>query len=497
MLVVLYGCAFIAGYNENLVNMSLVAIMNDFSIDAITANWLVTGYMIVATIVVTCMAFLYRRFKLRHLFFFAAGVSLIGSFMGFFASSFLMLLVARLIQAIGTGVFIPLMMNTILVVAPKAKMSSYLSIGSCMITFGPAFAPVLCGALTTTFGWHSIFIVPFVVLLGFTVAGALKLQNLENSAAHLDGLSLVLISVAIFSLSYGLAELTVNLPIACGALVVMVASTAAFVVRQNHSSDPLLDMRPLKNKNFSPTLVLTMIAMMSTFSLSVLLPVYLEASCGLTAFAAGMLMLVPILVNAATSLLGGKIMDKSGEWPLIPFGFLVLTAGFVALVFMAPTLNLALVFAALIVLYGAVGLVMSPSQSAGLKRLPVGQNPHGVSLSSTGIQIAACIGPALYTGIMSGVQEASIAEGMTSGNALATGLSVAMMVACAVAALGLVISTIYARKVPKFSYTPVRSSEGCIAEENAAKKRTAEAHVAGQRAVEGYFNENRIAEQHS
>lgn len=57
LLAVLYGSAFLAGFNENLVNMALLSIMGEYGVDSITAQWLVTGYMIVATIVVTCMAF--------------------------------------------------------------------------------------------------------------------------------------------------------------------------------------------------------------------------------------------------------------------------------------------------------------------------------------------------------------------------------------------------------------------------------------------------------
>ena len=49
LLSVLYGSAFIAGFNENLVNMALVSIMAEYGVDSVTAQWLVTGYMIVAT----------------------------------------------------------------------------------------------------------------------------------------------------------------------------------------------------------------------------------------------------------------------------------------------------------------------------------------------------------------------------------------------------------------------------------------------------------------
>ena len=79
LLAVFYGCGFLAGFNENLVNMALVAIMGDFSIDAVAAQWLVTGYMIAVTVVVTCMAYLYRRLSMRTLFFAAAALSIAGS----------------------------------------------------------------------------------------------------------------------------------------------------------------------------------------------------------------------------------------------------------------------------------------------------------------------------------------------------------------------------------------------------------------------------------
>ena len=82
LLSVLYGSAFIAGFNENLVNMALVSIMAEYGVDSVTAQWLVTGYMIVATVVVTCMAFLYRRLPVSTLCLGSAGLSIFCSAMG-------------------------------------------------------------------------------------------------------------------------------------------------------------------------------------------------------------------------------------------------------------------------------------------------------------------------------------------------------------------------------------------------------------------------------
>lgn len=127
LLAVFYGCGFLAGFNENLVNMALVAIMGDFSIDAVAAQWLVTGYMIAVTVVVTCMAYLYRRLSMRTLFFAAAALSI---------AALRRLSGAELPAASGgaartggrTGVFIPLMMNVIVDRVPHGRLGTYLAI---------------------------------------------------------------------------------------------------------------------------------------------------------------------------------------------------------------------------------------------------------------------------------------------------------------------------------------------------------------------------------
>ena len=445
LLSVLYGSAFLAGFNENLVNMALMSIMGDFGVDSVTAQWLVTGYMIVATVVVTCMAFLYRRFKLRTLFFAAAALSIAGSAAGLFAGSFAVLLVARLVQAVGTGIFIPLMMNTILVVTPKNRLGSFMSIGGCMITFGPAFAPVVCGALVTAFGWHSISVVPVAAMAVLAVMGFFFVKNLETSEAHLDVVSVALSAVVLTALSFGLSQLTISPLVAAAALLATVALAAAFVVRQLRCDHPLIDLAPIKNRLFWPALLLATVAMMSTFSMSVLLPLYFEGAAGMTALSAGLVMLVPVLANAGATLVGGRIMDRRGEWPLLPLGFAGIAVGFFALAVVSPTLSVPVVFAAALLMYAAVGFIFSPSQTAGLRVLPPDQNPFGVALMTTFVQIAGCVGPSLYTGIMSSGQGSALARGSSSASAAADGFALAMLVAAVIAALGFVLSFAYAR----------------------------------------------------
>ncbi|MDO5043202.1 MAG: MFS transporter [Slackia sp.] len=456
LLCVLYGGAFLAGFNENLVNMALMSIMAEYAVDSITAQWLVTGYMIVATVVVTCMAFFYRRFKLRTLFFSAAALSFAGSIMGLFAPSFAFLLIARLVQAVGTGIFIPLMMNTILAVTPKNKLGTYMSIGSCMITFGPAFAPVVCGGIVTAFGWHNVFVVPAAAMAILAALGFFFVKNLEVGRAHLDLPSVALSSVALFALSFGLAELAHNTIAALASLAVAAIVTAVFIIRQLRCAHPLIDLSPAKSIRFWPTLLLATVAMMSTFSMSVLLPLYFEGALGTTAFFAGVVMLAPVLANTFITLLGGRIMDKHGEWPLLPIGFAITTAGFIVVAASAPQLSLPAMLVGSLITFSGVGLIFSPSQTAGLRTLSPEEHPFGVALSTTFVQIAACIGPSLYTGIMSSVQTGSLETGVSSQLACAQGFGAAMSVAAIVAGIGFLTAFAYALAAKK------RTNAACV-----------------------------------
>lgn len=449
LLVVLYGSAFLAGFNENLMNMALMSIMGEFGIDSVLAQWTVTGYMIVATIVVMSMAFLYRRIKLRILYFAASAFTLAGSLIGLLAFDFNMLMLGRVIQAVGSGIFIPLMMNTVLAVTPKNRIGTYLSIGGCMITFGPALAPVVCGGLVTALGWHAIFAVPAIAIVVLVAVAVPSVRNLQNYEAHLDVSSVILSSLFLCGLCLGLVQLTIDTFVATGALAVALLSAIAFAIRQSHCKNPLIDLTPMKSRAFWPSIVLTTIAMMGSFSCSVLLPLYLEGAIGLTAFVSGLIILVPVLGNAGTSLLGGRIMDKCGEWPLLPLGYAVVAVGFVVMAIFSQSMFLPMMFVGAFLVMSGTGLIFSPSQSAGFKTLTPEQNPFGVALSTTFVQIAACVAPSLYTGILSSSQAQALADGASAQVAMATGYAMPMVVATVIAVAGCVIAVVYSRAAVK------------------------------------------------
>lgn len=446
LLAVFYGCGFLAGFNENLVNMALVAIMGDFSIDAVAAQWLVTGYMIAVTVVVTCMAYLYRRLSMRTLFFAAAALSVAGSAGGFLAPNFLLLLVARLVQAVGTGVFIPLMMNVIVDRVPHGRLGTYLAIGSAMITIGPATAPIVTGFMVSDLGWRSVFLVPLAAAVALTVAGIFVVRGgREPERARFDLPSALLTAAGVTLLCVGLSEVTLRPAVGAAALVGAVLALGWFAWRQEHLARPLVSMEPLHHGTFWPAALLVMVTMMTYFSLSVMAPLYFEEAAGLAASMAGVLMVAPVLANAAASVLSGRALDRWGEWPLLPAGLAIAVTGLAATIAGALTGSLAVATTGIFFGYLGTGMVLSPAQTAGLRRLPDELDSHGVTLMSMAVQLSACLGPAAYVGIMSSATASAAAAGVPAAQASAEGFATAMAAALVVAAAGLAIAFFYAR----------------------------------------------------
>ena len=159
---------------------------------------------------------------------------------------------------------------------------------------------------------------------------------------------------------------------------------------------------------------------------------------------AGVLMVAPVLANATASVLSGRALDRWGEWPLLPTGLAIAVAG-LGITIAGALAGSVVATAGIFFGYLGTGMVLSPAQTAGLRRLPDELDSHGVTLMSMAVQLSACLGPAAYIGIMSSATAAASAAGAPAAQASAEGFAGAMIAALVVAAAGLVTAVFYAR----------------------------------------------------
>lgn len=393
--------AFLATFNETFLNVSFDAVMNDFGISVGSVQWLATAYMLGAAVMVPVSAFLYRNIKTKLLYLFTVGLLILGSIIGALALNFPMLLIGRILQSLGTGMLIPIGMNITLEVAPKQKLGTYMGIMGAMTTLGPSSSVIIAGVLLSFFHWKMLLWFFGALSLICFFCGAVLLPNVAKlTYPKLDVISVLWISLALIGILYGISTIfEANLLLAIGTLLLGILFFLLFLNRQQKISDPLIRLEPLKIRPFAVGVIINMISLMVIFAMNIVMPLFLQGDMGISAFGASMILFPAILLSCAVSPAAGRIYDKRGGRTLLPLGFLLIAGGTLGL---SATLSLSLPVL-MAVLYIPVicgsALIIGPVQSFTLSHLTPEQNPHGVTVMSTGFQIAGCIGSSLFTGI--------------------------------------------------------------------------------------------------
>lgn len=207
MLSLIIG-AFFAVLNETLLNIALTTLMHEFHITLPTVQWMATGFMLVMGIVIPVSALMLQWFTTRQLFLGVMVTFTIGTIICAIAPSFPVLLVGRLIQAVGTGLLMPIIFNVFLLLYPPEKRGKVMGIVGLTFTFAPAIGPTLSGVIVEYLGWRYLFIIviPFAI---FSIVFAFKyLTNVsEVTKPKIDFLSLLFQRLGLEQLFTGLVLL--------------------------------------------------------------------------------------------------------------------------------------------------------------------------------------------------------------------------------------------------------------------------------------------------
>ncbi len=424
ILFVAAFAAFLATFNETFLNVGFAPIMESLSVDVSTVQWLATAYMLGAAVMVPVSAFAYRSFPTRPLFCSTAALLVIGSIIGGIANNFAILLIGRIVQALGTGMLIPIGMNITLEVAPREKLGTYMGIMGAMTTLGPSSSVILAGVILAVADWHMLLWAFAGLSLLCLLSGAFILRDIAHlTRPRLDALSVALIGVALVGILYGISTVFGgSIAIALIAMVVGIVALIVFVNRQNKLAEPLIDLRPLRIPVFAVGVVVNMLSLITIFAMNIIVPTFMQSVLGTPPLVASLTLFPAILCSCVASPLAGRVYDKHGASILLPVGFAciavfsVLTAVFIAT---ASPVLLAVIY--IPVICGSA-LIIGPVQSFALSRLTPEMNPHGVTVMSTGFQIAGCFGSSVFTGVYAAVGAGALAAGIPSTQAAANGM---------------------------------------------------------------------------
>lgn len=409
MLSLIIG-AFFAILNETLLNIALTTLMDQFDITLPTVQWMATGFMLVMGIVIPVSALLIQWFTTRQLFLGTMIIFTLGTAIAASAPTFGILLTGRLIQAVGTGMLMPIMFNVFLLMYPPHKRGRIMGIVGLVIMFAPAIGPTLSGIIVEYLGWRFLFITVIPFSLFSIVFAYFFLVNVsEVTRPKIDILSILFSTVGFGATIYGFSSVGESeagflSPVVLVSLLLGISGIFLFAYRQLHLDEPIMDFRVFKYPMYRHAVIMFVIIIMAMFASEIILPIYMQGPLALSAATAGILLLPGSLLNGALSPFMGQLFDKVGPRPMMIPATLVLSGTMFMMSRLDTDSSVWMIVIGFLLLMVSVSAIMMPAQTNGLNQLPKRLYPHGTAVISTLQPIAGAIGVSVFISILNARQ---------------------------------------------------------------------------------------------
>ncbi|WP_125581647.1 MDR family MFS transporter [Levilactobacillus cerevisiae] len=455
LVVLLLIGTFCTVLNQTILSTAYPTLMKAFDVSTSTVQWLTTGFLLVNGIMIPISAWLLTTISSKWLYIGAMSTFLVGTILCWSAVSFPMLLIGRLIQAVGVGVSMPLLQTLMLTIFPANQRGTAMGLAGIVIGLAPAIGPTLSGWVIDNWTWRDLFgmiipIVAVVVIASFWIMHSV----LETRKEPLDLISVILSTIGFGSMLYGFSSVGDD---GWGSALVM--STLAigfifvglFVWRQLSMENPFLNFRVYKSREFTVTAILSSVVNMAMVGVEMVIPLYLQMVKGMSAFHSGLTLLAGALMMGIMSPITGRAFDRFGAKRLAVMGMFLLTVGTLPFVWITKdTSTLYIVILYALRMFG-IAMVMMPATTAGMNALPLNMISHGTAVNNTQRQVASSVGTAILISVLTNVTKSQmpgkhvlttnpLSYANSAINATLSGYHSAFWIAAGFCVLGLVVA---------------------------------------------------------
>ncbi|MGN0347632.1 MAG: DHA2 family efflux MFS transporter permease subunit [Lachnospiraceae bacterium] len=390
---------------------ALPPVVDYFGISMMTGQWMTSGYSLAMGIVMPLTAFLIKKIPTKKLYISAILCFIIGELVCILSPGFGLMMVGRVLQAIGNGILTSMGQVIILSIYPAEKKGAMMGWYGLAATAAPIIAPTIAGVLVDTVGWKYIFIYTMGIMIVSLVMSLVNFSDvLELQKIDFDVVSFVLsifafggITLGIGNIgTYGLFRFQSLIPLLTGLF-----SATFFVMRQLKMEKAFLDIRILKSKNYSLAVISSMLLYLIMMGGSVLMPLYVQSVLGYSAVTSALVTLPGSVATAFINPFAGRIFDKFGIKKLYVTGSLCLLLSNVGMFFV--TVSSPLIVAAIfnVIRNVSIGCLMMPLLTWGTNQVEKEKVADASSLLTSLRTVAGSIGSAVFVAIMSVVTVSS------------------------------------------------------------------------------------------
>ncbi|MBS4804396.1 MAG: MFS transporter [Clostridium sp.] len=412
ILLVILPMTFMTTLDSSIVNVALPTMAKELGTTMAGIEWVVTSYLIT----ICALILLFGRFGdvigKSRVFRFGIAVFTIGSLLCGLSNTLVMLIISRIIQAIGAAAAMATNQGIITETFPPSERGRALGLTGTAVALGTMVGPTLGGLIVSVAPWEFIFLIniPIGIIVYIAVIKTLSFRKAEDKVPFdIKGTILFMLAIVLLfcSINFGQSIGFTN-PIIVGALILSVLFLIIFIKVEDKIKAPMLDISIFKNKLFSLSIFCGFTSFISIGAINIILPFYLQDVLKLGPSVAGLMMTVSPIVLAVVAPVSGYLSDKIGSEKISALGLIIMTLGIFSLMLFKESIPLVIVG----ILIGSVslgsGIFQSPNNS--LIMSTVDKSKLGVAGSINGLirNLGMTTGIALSTSLLYSLMSSKI-----------------------------------------------------------------------------------------
>lgn len=317
--------------NASLQNVAVPQYIETFQIPTISAQWIISLFSLSMLIALTVAPYFAKKYGYRIVFLGGIALLTIGAFMGGFAPSFEVMLVARTFQGLGGGLITPICLVLLREHFGIENQGFAMGLWSFSNMLAPAAGPTVGGLILEASSWHYLFFANIPAIIFCIIATMVFLKAGEGKSTEknmFDWLGFILISVGLLTLVFGIEQIqkASNIYVPLVLFAVATVCITWFVHHSLNGKQPLLNVRIMKNSLFTASLIIVICCAFTMTSLTFIVPILMQQVLNVGPTLSGMATLPHALMVGLFGIIGGKLLDKYGAKTAVYPGLFVLLA---------------------------------------------------------------------------------------------------------------------------------------------------------------------------
>lgn len=398
LLVLFIIAASLVTIAQSIITTGVVYLMSDFSVSSTQAQWSYSAFLLVVGVMIPLSAFISHRFSSKTIFFFSLIIFLLGSVICYFSTSLTILIIGRVLQAIGNGIIMPYVQILLLKSIPEEKWQTYMGFYGLIIAIAPVIGSFIGGFVITIHGWRTLFSFFTISTIILIVLGLIFVKDTSQTEDYpLDYLSVILSVIGCAGVmfgftnvaDYGFTHYLVILPIIIG-----IAALILFVRRQPKLDKPLINMNILKNRYFSVGTVFICILYFALNGCTALVPIFIQGVGYNSAIFSASVLLPGGLLIIIFNIIGPLLTNKIGIKKVLIMGCVFSIIGFGAMMLYTQDSSFEFMTITQSIRYIGTGLALMPATTWTLTMVS-DKVEDGTAVNNTLRQISAAIGSSI------------------------------------------------------------------------------------------------------